>query len=184
MATMTSVKNILKDTNFTGTITPQSRETIGMKMNPAIEIYIDADACPVRSETYKVAQRHGLKVFVVSGDIIGVPMNPMIERIIAGAGFDAADDWIAERVGPGDIAVTADIPLASRCIKAGAAVLSPKGREFTENSIGATLATRNLMADLREAGAITGGPAPFGKKDRSAYLSTLENMVVRLKRER
>jgi len=153
-------------------------------MDDVVQIYIDADACPVKTETYRVAERHGLKVFVVSGDIIGVPMTPMIERIVAGAGFDAADDWIAARVGPGAIVVTADIPLASRCIDAGAVVLSPKGREFTENSIGATLATRNLMADLREAGAITGGPAPFSKADRSAYLSVLENLVVRLKRNR
>jgi len=104
--------------------------------------------------------------------------------VIAGPGFDAADDWIAARAGHGDIVITADIPLASRSIDAGAAVLSPTGREFTENSIGATLATRNLMTDLREAGTITGGPAPFSKKDRSMYLSTLENMVVRLKRKR
>jgi len=153
-----------------------------MVTETAIQIYIDADACPVKAETYRVAARHGLKVYVVSGDIIGAPMDPMIERIIAGAGFDAADDWIAARAGTGDIVITADIPLASRCIDAGAAVLSPKGREFTENSIGATLATRNLMADLRSAGTITGGPAPFNPSDRSAYLSTLETLVVRLKR--
>lgn len=151
-------------------------------MSKIAEIYIDADACPVKAETYKVAARHGLKTYVVSGDIIGVPMDPMIERIIAGAGFDAADDWIAERVGKGSIVVTADIPLASRCVNAGAIAVSPKGREFTEASMGATLATRNLMADLREAGEVTGGPAPFRQRDRSAYLSTLENIVTRVKR--
>lgn len=179
---MTLVKKTAIDTIFPTPFRPPAQTLQSSKMNPEIKIYIDADACPVKAETYKVAARHGLKTFVVSGDIIGVPMDPMIERIIAGAGFDAADDWIAAHAGAHAIVVTADIPLASRCIDAGATVLSPKGREFTENAIGATLATRNLMADLREAGALTGGPAPFSKANRSAYLSTLENLVVRLKR--
>ena len=145
-------------------------------------IYVDADACPVKAETYRVAERHGLKVYVVANDIIGVPLDPTIERVLVSGGFDAADDWIADRAGPGDIVITADIPLAARSVAAGASALSPKGREFTEASMGATLATRNLMQGLREAGEITGGPAPFSKRDRSAFLSGLDTIVVRLRR--
>ena len=111
-----------------------------------------------------------------------MPRQPFIERVVVGGGFDAADDWIAERVSRGDIVVTADVPLASRCVKAGADAIAPNGRAFTEASVGMALATRNLMQDLREAGAVTGGPKPFSARDRSAFLSALDLAVVRLKR--
>src|SRR5947208_12350179 len=114
----------------------------------SIRIYVDADACPVKDEIYKVAARHGLPVTVVAGGFIRVPQDPMIERIAAGGGMDAADDWIVERAGPTSIVVTSDIPLASRCIKLGASVIAPSGRVFTDESIGMALAVRNLMHDL------------------------------------
>ncbi|HKG85551.1 MAG TPA: YaiI/YqxD family protein [Beijerinckiaceae bacterium] len=147
-----------------------------------IAIYVDADACPVKAEVYRVAERHRLKVHVVANSFIAVPREPFIERVVVGGGFDAADDWIAERVSRGDIVVTADVPLASRCVKAGADAIAPNGRAFTEASVGMALATRNLMQDLREAGAVTGGPKPFSARDRSAFLSALDLAVVRLKR--
>ena len=146
------------------------------------DIYIDGDACPVKREVYKVAERHGLTVHVVCNDIIALPREPWIHRVVVGAEFDAADDWIAEHVGPGDIVVTADIPLASRCVKAGASVIGPNGRPFTEASIGMAVATRNLMQGLREAGQVTGGPSPFSPRDRSNFLSALHETIVRLKR--
>ncbi len=146
------------------------------------DIYIDGDACPVKREVYKVAERHGLTVHVISNDIIALPREPWIRRVVVGAGFDAADDWIAEHTGPGDIVVTADVPLASRCVKAGASVIAPNGRPFTEASIGMAVATRNLMQDLREAGQVTGGPRPFSPRDRSSFLSALHETIVRLKR--
>lgn len=148
-----------------------------------ITIYIDADACPVKDETYKVAGRYGLKVYVVANAYINVPRVEMIERVVVAEGPDAADDWIAERAGPGDIVITADVPLASRCVKAGAVALSPSGKAFDETSIGMALATRNLMDDLRSAGEITGGPKPFSPRDRSSFLSALDLAVVRLKRD-
>ena len=147
-----------------------------------IAIYIDADACPVKDEIYRVAGRYGLHVFVVSNGFLNVPREPWIERIIVSDKFDAADDWIAERAGPTSIVVTADVPLASRCVKAGASVLAPTGKPFTDSSVGMALATRNLMQELREAGAVTGGPRPFSAKDRSAFLGALDRAVVRLKR--
>src|SRR5712692_6572290 len=145
-------------------------------------IYVDADACPVKDEIYRVAARHGLPVSVVAGNFIRVPQDPMIERVAAGAGMDAADDWIAERAGDGDIVVTADIPLASRCVKAGAEVIAPNGRPFTEQAIGMTLAVRNLMHDLRSAGEVTRGPRPFSPRDRSAFLSALDAAIRRVQR--
>ena len=145
-------------------------------------VLVDADACPVKNEIYKVAGRHGIKTYVVCNSFIQVPRDPLIERVVVPEGMDVADDWIAERARPGAIAVTADIPLAGRCVKEGATVLSPNGRPFTEDSIGLTLATRNLMDDLRSAGQITGGPKPFSKSDRSAFLSALDLAIVRLKR--
>ncbi|MGE5146289.1 MAG: YaiI/YqxD family protein [Candidatus Eiseniibacteriota bacterium] len=147
-------------------------------------IYVDADACPVKNEIYRVAARHGSKVFVVTNSFINVPRDESVERVVVSDGFDAADDWIAGRAGPGDIVVTADIPLASRCVKGGAVVLAPTGKLFTEDSIGMALATRNLMADLRAAGEITGGPKPFAQRDRSAFLSALHEAIERLKRGR
>jgi uncharacterized protein YaiI (UPF0178 family) len=148
-----------------------------------ITIYIDADACPVKDETYKVAGRYGINVYVGANAYINVPRVEMIERVVVEEGFDAADDWIAERAGPGDIVITADVPLASRCVKTQAVVLSPKGKAFDETSIGMALATRNLMDDLRSAGEITGGPKPFSPRNRSAFLSALDLAVVRLKRD-
>lgn len=145
-------------------------------------IFIDADACPVKAEAYKVAQRYNLKTWVVANAFIAVPPDPLIERVVVDGGFDAADNWIAERVDADGIVVTADIQLAARCLKAGAAVLGPTGRPFTDASIGSALATRALMEDLRAMGNVTGGPAPFDRRDRSRFLSALDEMVVRLRR--
>lgn len=149
---------------------------------PSITIYVDADACPVKQEVYRVAERHGLKVYVVSNAPIAVPREPWIERIVVAAGMDAADDWIAERATRGAIVVTQDIPLAARAVKAGAVAIAPNGKPFDESSIGMTLATRNLMDQLRSAGEVTGGPRPFAPKDRSAFLQSLDREIVRLKR--
>ena len=149
---------------------------------PSSRIYVDADACPVKDEIYRVALRLGVPVSVVAGNLIRVPQDPLIERIAAGAGMDAADDWIAERAGPGDIVVTSDIPLASRCVKAGADVIAPNGKPFTEESIGMALAVRNLMTDLRSSGEITGGPKPPGPRDRSNFISALDQTIRRLQR--
>jgi uncharacterized protein YaiI (UPF0178 family) len=153
-----------------------------MSERASIRIYVDADACPVKDEIYRVAARHRLPVRVVANGFIRVPQDPLIERIAAGSGADAADDWIAERAGPSDIVITADIPLASRCVKAGAQVIAPTGKPFTEDSIGMTLAVRNLMHDLRSAGEVTGGPRPFEPRDRSAFLSALDQAIRRLQR--
>ncbi|CAO4185110.1 YaiI/YqxD family protein [Methylorubrum aminovorans] len=150
---------------------------------PTIRIYVDADACPVKDEVYRVAGRYGLHVFVVSNSFLNLPREPWIERVVVGDKFDAADDWIAERASPGAIVITADVPLASRCVKAGAVALAPNGKAFTDASVGLALATRNLMQDLREAGAITGGPKPFSPKDRSAFLGALDRVIVRLNRD-
>ena len=147
-----------------------------------IQIYIDADACPVKAEAYKVAERHGLKVYVVANSFMQVPREDWIERIVVGAGMDVADNWIAERVGRGDVVITTDVPLADRCIKAGADVIAPSGKPFTPDSIGMALATRNLMSDLRSAGEQTRGPPPFSPKQRSAFLAALDIAIVRLKR--
>lgn len=148
----------------------------------SIAIYVDADACPVKDEVYKVAARHGLKTFVVANAFINVPRDPLIERVVVAAGPDVADDWIVERAGAGSIVITTDIPLAARAIKTGANVIAPNGRAYTESSIGMALATRNLMQDLREQGAVTGGPKPFAPRDRSAFLSALDLAILRLKR--
>jgi len=147
-----------------------------------ITLYVDADACPVKPEIYRVAERHRVKVFVVSNAFLQVPQDPLIERVVVSSGFDAADDWIAERAGRGAIVITADIPLASRCVKAGAEVIGPTGKPFSEASIGMALATRNLMEDLRAMGEVTGGPKAFSPKDRSAFLSALDVAINRLKR--
>jgi uncharacterized protein YaiI (UPF0178 family) len=147
-----------------------------------MRIYIDADACPVKDEAYRVAARHQLPVTVVAAGFVHVPPDPMIDRVAAGTGMEAADDWIAERAGPGDIVITADIPLASRCVKSGAEVIAPNGRTFDEQSIGMTLAVRNLMHDLRSAGEMTRGPRPFAPRDRSAFLSALDAAIHRVRR--
>jgi hypothetical protein len=147
-----------------------------------IRIYVDADACPVKDEIYKVAARHGLPVSVVANGFIRVPQDPRIERVAAGSAPDAADDWIAQRAGASDIVITADIPLASRCVKAGAQVIAPTGKPFTADSIGMSLAMRDLMTDLRSAGEVTGGPRPFAPRDRSTFLSALDQAIRRLQR--
>ncbi|WP_460448486.1 YaiI/YqxD family protein [Alsobacter sp. SYSU BS001988] len=148
----------------------------------SIAIYVDADACPVKAEVYRVAERHRLRVFVVANSFMQIPRDPMIERVVVPAGPDAADDWIAERAVRGAVVITADIPLASRCIKSGADVIGPTGKPFTPDSIGMALASRNLMEELRSAGETTGGPRPFSPRDRSAFLSALDLAIVRLKR--
>jgi uncharacterized protein len=149
-----------------------------------ITILVDADACPVKDEIYRVAWRHEVPVTIVSNSPIRVPDHPLISREVVSDKFDAADDWIAERTGPTSIAITADILLADRCLKAGGTVIAPNGKPFTTNSIGAAIATRAIMADLRAGGDAIGGPPPFGKQDRSRFLSALDEAVVRLKRQR
>jgi uncharacterized protein YaiI (UPF0178 family) len=145
-------------------------------------ILIDADACPVKDECYKVAARHDLKIFVVANRLLQVPRHEKIERVLVPQGPDAADDWIAERANPRAIVVTADIPLAARCVKAGAFVLAPNGRVFDDASIGMALAMRNLMEDLRSGGENTGGPKGFSPRDRSAFLSALERAIQQARR--
>ena len=130
----------------------------------AVRIFVDADACPVKEEVYRIAERHGLRVYVVANSPIQVPRDPLIERITVGAGLDVADDWIAARADARTIVITGDVPLASRCVKAGAQVIAPNGRPFTDASIGMALAMRNLMADLREVGQMGGGPAAFSPR--------------------
>jgi uncharacterized protein YaiI (UPF0178 family) len=153
-----------------------------MTESATIRIYVDADACPVKDEIYRVAARHGLPVSVVANGFIRVPQDPLIERVAAGSAADAADDWIAERAGANDIVITADIPLAHRCVTAGAQVIAPNGKPFTADSIGMTLAVRNLMHDLRSAGETTGGPRPFEPRDRSAFLAALDQAIRRRQR--
>ena len=148
------------------------------------EVFIDADACPVKDETYKVAKRHGFVVWVVANTYVQTPRGEDVRLVTVKSGADAADDWIVEHVGPGDIVVTADIPLASRAMANGARVLGFKGREFTEDSIGDALAGRELSSQLREMGVQTGGPAPFSKQDRSSFLNKLDALAHAVKRAR
>ncbi len=142
-----------------------------------INIFVDADACPVKQEVSRVAQRHGLEVTLVSNARMRIPQEPHLTLVVVEGQFDSADDWIVERVARNDIVVSADIPLASRCLKKGARALAPNGRVFTEDSIGDDLASRAVSAHLRELGAITGGPSPFGKRDRSRFLQRLEEVI-------
>jgi len=144
--------------------------------------YIDADACPVKDEVYRVAARYGAPVKVVANSFMMVPADPLIERVVVDAGADVADDWIAERAGPGDIVITADIPLAGRCLKAGAQVIGPRGDPFTEDSIGSALAGRAVMEHLRSMGEITGGPRAFQPKDRSRFLQALDAAAQKARR--
>lgn len=144
------------------------------------KILVDADACPVKEEIYKVAFRREAPVTIVSNSPIRIPAHPLIAREVVSASFDAADDWIAERAGEKTVVVTADILLADRCLKAGATVIAPNGKPFTTSSIGAAIATRAIMADLRGGGDQIGGPAPFSKTDRSRFLSALDEALVRL----
>lgn len=147
-------------------------------------ILVDADACPVKEEIYKVAFRRAAPVTIVSNSRIRIPDHPLIGRVVVDDGFDAADDWIAGESGPGCVVVTADILLADRCLKAGAAVLAPTGKPFTHSSIGAAIATRAIMADLRAGGEAVGGPPPFARTDRSRFLSALDETLARLARGR
>ena len=148
-----------------------------------VRILVDADACPVKDEIYRVAERHRVPVSVVSNAPFRVPVGPLVERVVVSDGFDAADDWIAERADARAVIVTGDILLADRCLKAGATVLGPNGRPFTRASIGSAIATRAIMADLRAGlGEGAGGPAPFAKADRSRFLQVLDEALVRLER--
>lgn len=153
-------------------------------MADAITIYVDADACPVKDEVFRVAERHNIAVQVVANAWLNVPRVPWITLTVVGSRLDEADDWIAERAKEGDIVITADVPLAARCVKAGATVLAPNGRAFN-GSIGMDLALRNLMTDLRAASPterVGSGPKPFSQKDRSTFLQALHEAVVKLKR--
>lgn len=149
-----------------------------------IRILVDADACPVKDEVYRVAERHGAGVAIVSNSHMRVPLVPWVERVVVSDGFDAADDCIAEAADKDCVVVTADILLADRCLKAGATVLAPNGKAFTGASIGGAIATRAIMADLRAGGDQLGGPPPFGKTDRSRFLQSLDAALVRLARNR
>jgi uncharacterized protein YaiI (UPF0178 family) len=140
-------------------------------------IYIDADGCPVKNEVYRVAKRFGLKVYLVSNSRMGIPQGELFELVIVNGGFNAADDWIVEQVRDNDIVVSSDIPLAARCLEKGARVIDPKGRVFSRETIGDALANRELMAYLRDMGDVTGGPAPFEKRDRSRFLQGLDEVI-------
>ena len=147
-----------------------------------LSFYIDADACPVKDEVYRVAARYALPVFVVSNSWIRVPREGRITQVVVEDGPDVADDWIAERAGKGDVVITADIPLADRVLKSGAQALHPSGRIFTADSIGAALASRSIGEHLRSMGEITGGPKPFAPADRSRFLQALDAAVVKARR--
>ena len=147
-----------------------------------IHIFVDADACPVKQEVYRVANRYHLDVTLVANSWMRIPNDPRIAIQVVGAASDAADDWIVEHVRPHDIVVTSDIPLAGHCLKKNAHVISPKGRSFTEDSIGQTIATRDLLSELRGAGEITGGPPPLNKGDRSLFLQELDKVIQSVRR--
>jgi uncharacterized protein YaiI (UPF0178 family) len=152
-------------------------------LKESIEIYVDADACPVKDEIIKVANRHTINVHMVSDGGIRPYLSPLVNLIIVAQGADAADDWIAEHIETGDIVITNDIPLAARCLEKGSKAIKPNGTLFTNNSIGIALATRDLMQTLRESGEVTGGPRPFKKKDRSDFLNALEVVVRKSNKE-
>ena len=145
-------------------------------------IYVDADACPVKEEVYKVAFRRAVPVRVVSNSHMRVPAHPLVEKVVVSDRFDAADDWTAEQADAKTVVITGDILLADRCLKKGATVIGPNGKPFTSASIGGAIATRAIMADLRSGAGVTGGPAPFAKADRSRFLQALDEALVRLGR--
>ena len=142
-----------------------------------LDIFIDGDGCPVKREVYRVAKRYGLKVTLVSNSRMGAPLEDWLEAVVVDGQFNAADDWIVEHVTEDDIVITGDIPLASRCLEKDARVLAPSGRIFTQESIGEALASRELLSHLRDLGTITGGPAPFEKRDRSRFLQRLDETI-------
>ncbi len=144
-----------------------------------LDVFVDADACPVKQEIYKVARRYNLKVILVSNSWMRTPEASWIELVVVDKGADVADDWIVEHVQKKDLVISGDIPLASRCIKKGAQVLGHTGRPFTEDNIANALALRNLLADLRDEGIMTKGPKPFSKKDRSQFLQSMDEMIVK-----
>ena len=154
-----------------------------MRAPASPDIYVDADGCPVKGEVYRVAERYGLKVILVANSRMRIPDDELVELVVVGGQFEAADDWIVEHVVENDVVVSEDIPLASRCLKKGAYVLSPRGRVFREDSIGDALATRDLLSHLRELGVTTGGPRPFGKRDRSQFLQRLDEIVQAVRRQ-
>jgi len=147
-----------------------------------LHIFVDADACPVKPEVYRVARRYRLDVTLVANSWMRIPDEGWIELEVVGSDFDAADDWIVEHVQPDDIVITADVPLASRCLKEGARVIGTTGKPFTENNIGLSVATRDLLAELRGAGEITGGPPPLEKRDRSRFLQRLDEVIQSIRR--
>lgn len=149
-----------------------------------LHIYIDADGCPVKEEIYKIARRHDLRATVVSNKPIRIPADERFAQVVVGDRLDAADDWIAEHALADDIVITADIPLASRCLQTGAAVINPRGGEFTEENIGSALANRELLAHLRDIGEKSGGPAPFQPMDRSRFLHRLDETIRQIRRRR
>jgi uncharacterized protein YaiI (UPF0178 family) len=148
-----------------------------------LHIYIDADACPVKDETYKVAQRYGLQVTLVANSFMRIPSGDWVELVVVDKGPDEADDWIAERAGADDIVITGDIPLAARCLDNKARVLGHKGQPFTPDNVTEALATRQLLKQLREQGIMMGGPPPFAQKDRSLFLQQLDQMINTIQRE-
>ena len=148
----------------------------------SIHLYVDADACPVKEETFKVARRHGLAVSLVANTWMHIPQAHWLELVVVGNQPDEADNWIAEHAGEWDVVVTADIPLAARCLKKGAAVVGPTGKAFDEDSIADVLATRDILADMRDLGMVTKGPPPFQKKDRSRFLHQLDETIRRIQR--
>jgi uncharacterized protein YaiI (UPF0178 family) len=147
-----------------------------------LTIFVDADACPVKDEVYRVAERYELQVFVVANSWMRIPEKRWIELVVVENQFDAADDWIVDKASDDDIVVTTDIPLAARCLESGAAVLRPDGHAYTGDNIGQALATRELLSQLRDLGEIGGGPPPFQKKDRSRFLQCLDEMIQRIRR--
>ena len=152
-------------------------------MSASLRILVDGDACPVKDEVYRVASRMQVPVSIVANNWFRVPQSPLVEQVVVGDAMDAADDHIAERASATTVVITADILLADRCLKAGATVLAPTGKPFTDNSIGAAIATRAIMSDLRAGGDQVGGAAPFSKADRSRFLQALDAALVRLTRE-
>ena len=147
-----------------------------------IRIFVDADGCAVREEVYKIADRYQLKVFLVANKPIPIPLNSRIEMQVVSGSFDAADDWIFENISQGDLVVTSDILLADRCVKKKTRVVGPKGKEFTEDNVGSAVANRELMSNLRHMGDMRGGPAPMEKKDRSSFLSKMDQIIQALKK--